>query len=124
MNKVGDNQPGAELRVTRAADPAGHPLDAYQEAEAIASERDSLLLPARELVRTPGGVLGKPHELECGIAAAQHFRDLMGRDEKMLVVFESIRAASKSEAPAPPSSRWHDAQSRLTRSPSPCPGRA
>jgi DNA-binding NtrC family response regulator len=29
--------------------------------------------------------------------AAQHFRDLMGRDEKMLVVFESIRAASKSE---------------------------
>ncbi|HEY8551816.1 MAG TPA: sigma-54 dependent transcriptional regulator [Vicinamibacterales bacterium] len=29
--------------------------------------------------------------------AAQHFRDLMGRDEKMLVVFESIRAAAKSE---------------------------
>lgn len=29
--------------------------------------------------------------------AAQHFRDLIGRDEKMLVVFESIRAAAKSE---------------------------
>ena len=29
--------------------------------------------------------------------AAQHFRDIMGRDEKMLVVFESIRAAAKSE---------------------------
>ena len=29
--------------------------------------------------------------------AAQHFRDLMGRDEKMLVVFEAIRAAAKSE---------------------------
>src|SRR5688572_24822956 len=65
MNKVGENQPAAELRVTRAPDPAGHPLDAYQEAEAIAFRRDRLLA-ALTLICGCGLALAVPFALRAG----------------------------------------------------------
>jgi predicted PurR-regulated permease PerM len=65
MNKVGDNQPAAELRVTRVPDPAAQALDPYQEAEAIAFRRDRLLA-ALTLIAGCGLALAVPFALRAG----------------------------------------------------------
>jgi predicted PurR-regulated permease PerM len=65
MNEVGKQAPAAEVRTTRAQEPAGQLVDPYLEAEAIAFRRDRLLA-ALTLIAGCGLALAVPFALRAG----------------------------------------------------------